>query len=113
MALSKQQRLGGRAVQTAFAHARVTVGPHLTLRVARGESNERRFAVLVPARIAPRATERNRIRRRIIEALQPLVSRVHPGVRITIVARTAQPERLKELRDDLLALMKKSGMVNT
>jgi len=76
------------------------------------KQNDTRFAVTVPVKIAPRAVERNALRRRISESLRLLLTEhALSGGRRAVV--TAQKYSLTgpEITEALVMLLKKSGIL--
>jgi RNase P protein component len=72
-------------------------------------------AILITSKAIPLATQRNLTRRRVSAAVAHLVKArgIRPGVRIAISVRTAQLPGPADLREELLSLMKKSGILNS
>lgn len=71
----------------------------------------RRFFVVVPVKVARLATARNRIRRRIREIVRSLPLSIPSGYRLIISVHSAALPPHQELRERVVALLKKSGMM--
>lgn len=71
------------------------------------------LSVVVPMRIAKKASTRNRIRRQVSEAIRKLINRnSFPfGVRTVITVKSAELPDLEEIRRILVPLLKKSGIL--
>jgi ribonuclease P protein component len=68
--LARPQRLGAAAVASVFKRGRLTRAARLYLYRLPNDLARPRLALVVPKRLAPRATTRNRIRRLIREAFR-------------------------------------------
>ena len=84
---------------------------HLSARVVLG-GNGRKSAVLVSVKVAPKATARNLLRRKVSEVLRTLLPNARPGYRIVITIRTPVLPPLPTLREELLSLLEKSDILN-
>jgi len=86
---------------------------HFILRAVPGDGKEKILAVSVPARMAPRAVTRNRIRRRVSEIIRRL-DKPHAHSFIgTITLRNAQLPAHGELKNELMLLLRKSAILGT
>ena len=84
------------------------------MRVTRDQSGtEMRFAVVVPAKIVPLASARNLLRRQTLAALSRIThtAKVSSGIRAVISVRTPHLPEAVVLEQELLSLIKKSGIV--
>ena len=115
MALPKQQRLAGNKEFTAlFRGVRPHHTEHLSIRARQTDARDSaKIAVVVPARVAARAVDRNRLRRRVSEALRRsgVAPRVCPGVRavISVSAKILPSPRI--LEEELVSLLRKSAIL--
>ena len=94
-----------------FRRARVVPGRDASLRVLQSGAARATFAVIVPVSVAPKPTRRNSLRRRGSESLRNILRewRALPGVQVVITLRRDVPAG--ELREILLSLLKKSGIL--
>lgn len=115
MALSKENRLKGKkAFSQVFVGTRPLISPHYSIRVSRDAASVKsRFAIVVPAKTVALATTRNLLRRRTSEALARIIRNtpVVPGARVVVSVKTPKLPTVTVIEQELLSLMKKSGIV--
>jgi RNase P protein component len=112
MALNRRDRIkGARSMAELFRRARVVPGRDASLRVLRSGTSRTTFAVIVPSSVAPIAAHRNVLRRRGSECLRGILKERHvlPGARVVITVRTDLAAAA--LRETLLSLLTKSGIL--
>ncbi|MEK9659733.1 MAG: ribonuclease P protein component [Chloroflexota bacterium] len=102
--LGPEQRLRKRAdFDRMRAEGRSRTTSHLVLRVAPNGLPHPRYGVVVSKRVAPKAVERNRLRRRLREVLRRNPARA--GWDILIIARgSASTAGFEQLREAVLNL---------
>lgn len=114
MALRKQHRLrSSRNISAVYSQTRPQHYGGLAVRVRSGNGGPAVFAVIVPSGTISRAADRNRIRRRVLEALRMLIQKrtLTDGIQvvITVQKNAFQPG---EIRESLVLLLEKSGILN-
>ena len=76
------------------------------------ENKDSHVAAVAPQKIFKTAVARNRMRRRIYEAVRPLVADIKGTVMLALFAKsTAQECKPTDLRNDLRDLFVKAGIV--
>ena len=81
------------------------------MKAVRAEDTPCVVAVVVPVRVAAKATERNRLRRRVVPILNtllPAICRYH--IVITVQKKELPPPT--ELKAELLSILKKSDILS-
>ena len=72
---------------------------------------ERKFSVSVSKKVAGRAVDRNRIRRRVYSVLRDVKDGVKkPAFIMIIPKRECQSIKIVEIRNELLSLLNKAGL---
>lgn len=93
---------------------RVTRSSFFVVRRAGAESAPTRFAVIVSAKIAKTAVERNRIKRRVHGVLEDLLPRIADGSRVALYAKAAVRDTAHAaIRDDLETALSNTGVLHT
>jgi ribonuclease P protein component len=101
-----------------FARVRNTAErgwPHrlLVVYVAPNDLGQARVGITVSGRVG-KAVIRNRVRRRLLEALRARVSRLKPGVDVLVIARPSSAQATwAELETALESLLLRSGATRT
>ncbi len=102
LALSRDFKLvfkNGRGFETEF----------IKLKVARNKKNVSRFGFIVSTKIAPRAHDRNLVKRRLRSAVRFLLPNIRPGFDVAIWPKAkAKGTEYRVLADSLKNLFKKS-----
>lgn len=114
MALKKHQRLrSARTISAVYARIRPRHHGGLSIRVHSGNAGITRFAVIVPSGTVSQAAKRNRIRRRVLEALRLLIQRqkLADGMQVIITVQKSTFQT-GEIRETLVLLLAKSGILN-
>lgn len=105
--LNKKDRLTRSRVEYILRKGHRQTSRHFSTRFLRGTGDSSRFAVVVSTRVAPKATDRNRLRRQIYEAVQqadPLES----SLDIVLISKPSAKElTFKELLDTINSTLKK------
>ena len=83
-------------------NGRVSHSPLFLLRALSG-SSDTRISTTVPVKIAKTAVQRNKFRRKLYEAVRPLVSNIVPNTHIAIIAK---PQTLQSTQKALEAEVK-------
>ena len=99
----KHHRATYKNIQPARAHTHTIHTPYFSLRVGAKTNNTSTVAIIVSKKVAPRAVDRNRIKRRIRHALSPNTLQPHTYLIYTKKqALTLTSEQLKEELQKLL-----------
>lgn len=112
MALSKKNRLGAGEIADIFKHGTSVHGPHTTLRFVRTGKSGRAIVPIVPKSVSVSAVKRNRIRRVILEELRGMIERVQDGVFGVVLIKNKDFPSRHVIRQEVLALLEKSAIVN-
>lgn len=109
--MKRAQRLRkGREFDTAYAKGTVYSGPLLVVRVFPNGLGLTRWGFAVGKRLARRATERNRMRRRMRELARTLP--VRPGYDIVVTARAGCLETdAARLRGAMVGVLGRAGVL--
>lgn len=100
----------GREFDELYEQGTVVGGPLLVLRYRKNEVGYTRWGFAVGRRIAKRAVERNRVRRRLREAARSLAVREGYDVVVTARARSVEASYW-ELKGALVALLRRAGLL--
>lgn len=113
--LPKRYRLFGHgAIEATKTSGSLFPGKFCGLIVRNTQANNPpRVAFIVSARVAKQATARNRIKRRLREAVKPVLPRLKEGYEGLILAKKdAITAETGALREDLSLLMRQAGMMS-
>ena len=112
--ISKQHRFHGRAsLRYVYKNGKVVRGPWFSLRHAGNPRRETyRAAVVVSKKISKSAVTRNRIRRRLYEALREQEAGISgaPDIVITVFNGSALDAPFQKLGAELAAQLEKAGI---
>ncbi len=109
---SRENRLPSGAAKFVAKQGRGFSGPFLRIKCTLTNSPVSRATVVVGLAYDKRATARNLIKRRLREALRPLLPRLRQRVNIMVlVQKTANTRNFKELGEELQSLLKKSRLL--
>lgn len=101
----------GREFDSAYSEGIVTSGPLLVLRHRPNGGRGSRWGFAVGKRIAPKATARNRLRRRLREAAEQFG--VAEGEDLVVTARQAAVSAsFAEVKEALELALRKAGVLN-
>ncbi len=85
---------------------------NFVLRFSENELSKSRFCVVVSKKISKRAVDRNRIRRRIYEAIRLNYDKIKPGFDFMILTKLSVLKlNYHEIEKDILYIFKKSGVM--
>lgn len=113
--ISRRYRFYGLgSVRPAMKYGQRLRGPGLALAYVRVKGGGPRFAVIVSKKVSKKATHRNRIRRRIYEALRLQQTGFIAGtdVVINVFDATIADRDWQQLNAQLKALLQKAGVVS-
>lgn len=92
--------------------ARPTHSQYLILKKIAYPNKESKFGIVISAKISKKSTVRNKIRRRIGEVLRINLGKIKHGFKVMLVVKnTAIDRSYQEISQDLLLLLKKSGLL--
>lgn len=85
--------------------------PGLRLNLSRNGLDRSRFGIVVPKKSAKLATDRNRLKRLVREALRPLAREVSPGFDTVINCQTDCPDNFADVSRTVMQLLRKSKLI--
>ena len=105
-------KLPRQQFDAVFTKTASVFSKHLTLRYSRdGIENNSRFSVVVSKKVVKEAIERNKIKRQIYGILQKYTKIIQkPYIGIFLVKKACNLLSLPELKEEILFLLKKSGI---
>ncbi len=112
MSALDKNRLGTDTVTEVFKRGTTVQGPHTTLRFMRSAAPGHALVPIIPKTVAASAVERNRLRRVLREELRALISGVSVGVIGVVVIKKKNLPPRPVLRQEILALLEKSAILN-
>ena len=94
---------------TLLANSQSVFGVHMSMRYALAPT--KKFSVSVSKKVAKRAVDRNRIKRRVYAVLRNAKKDLKKSVFIMIMPkRECQIIKLEEIRNEIISLWKKAGL---
>jgi|SRR3989344_6203080 len=106
--LSKRERLSARDI-SSLSIGKSVFGAHISLRYV--FTSTKKFSVSVSKKVAKRAVDRNRIRRRVYSVLRDVKGDVKKSVFVMIMPKKeCQTIKLEEIKSELMTLFKKAGL---
>lgn len=85
--------------------------PGLRLNRSLNGSDRSRFGIVVPKKSVKLATDRNRLKRLVREALRPLAREVSPGFDTVINCQAGCPDNLADISRSVAQLLRKSKLL--
>ena len=112
MALPRKNKFTlGSDRDEVFSSGRIFSGRFITIKVLATGSNLSHMAIFVPMKVAGKAVARNKIRRKISEAIKAIATRMKPGFDVVVLAKTDKLPSNAEIMEDALTLWGKSDML--
>ena len=107
--LGRSQRINRERFQAIFPKGGVHHTPHLLVRMVFGQkTKESRGAVVVSKKVVRRATQRNRLKRRIYGALERVFPTLSTPVEVIIfVKKGAEKTPSSSLENEIVGIIKK------
>lgn len=111
--LSQEYRLRKKGdIDRVWKRGRTFVTPIFSLKYGQNKLPVSRFAVVVGTKVSKRAVVRNKIKRRIREAIRPLLPQLRPGVDVLCMARKGIEEKdFAEINKTIGWSLKKIGLL--
>lgn len=111
--LSQKNRLRKTAeIERVFKEGRGSGEDFLSLKSAESDLEPSRFAFIVSKKTAPKASSRNKIKRRLREAVKEAIPRIKAGFDIIIIARKgAETKDFQEIKQAVDKILKKSNLL--
>jgi len=108
MALAKKYRLKKRKdFEAVKKKGKLISGPLFSLLVLKEKSTESKFAFIVSKKIDKRAVVRNKIRRRLAEAVRQILPKISANLKVVFLAKP----NLKEAKfEDIIRELKKMAL---
>jgi len=86
--LSSQNRLRKKSdINNVFKEGRTVAGNFIFLRAAKNKLNTNRFAFVVSFKVSPKSVLRNKIKRRLREAVKKIIPEIKRGFDFIIIAK--------------------------
>lgn len=111
--LSKKNRLRKTAeIERVFKEGRGAGEDFLSLKSAKNDLESARFAFIVSKKTAPKASSRNKIKRRLREAVKSALPQIKADFDIIIIARKgAEIKDFQEIKQAVGKILKKSNLL--
>lgn len=112
--LCAQNRLGKLSdIQRVFKNGRSFFIANLGIRSAKNQKNVSRFTVVVSTKVSKKATERNKLKRRLREIIRKeILPSIKPGYDIMIMTKKDLIKKnFEDLKKDLIELFKKARLL--
>ncbi len=105
--IPKKNRLSRSQLQYILKKGQRQRSNHFNITWKRGATKENRFCVVVSKKIAPKATDRNHLRRQIYESIR-LSPEIEPPLDIVLIAKPGIQEiPFDELQKNILSILQK------
>jgi ribonuclease P protein component len=101
--ISRSHRLSTKQFNEVIKKGRVTHSPLFLMRVLQIGEGPTRIAAAVPVKVARKAVSRNAMRRKVYEAVRPLLSDIKEGFNIILFAKTINMPANKSLTVALIS----------
>ena len=109
--LKKTLRLTTPQFNSTIEKGKFARSPLFSVRYTSSEADTR-ISAAVPIKEAKKAVERNRIRRRVYEAIATLAAKISPGTHAVVFCRQKVLESdFKSMRDELEMVFVKAGLL--
>jgi ribonuclease P protein component len=92
--------------EEVFSKGKTVKGSFFFCKIQKHSGAFLRFAVVVPAKVAPLATVRNRLKRQITRIAQPLLSGITTGYDIVLVVQKKVVSTDDEMRTSLISVFR-------
>lgn len=113
MALTKTKRLSGREIKEIIKRGKLFESDFFRIKFFPAPSTKvlsaNKFAFIVGSRVSRKANQRNKIKRRVSEAIRLLSPTIKPGLILILVKPQALGKGFSYLRDDLNRVLGKIG----
>lgn len=99
-------------IEKLFKYGKSFLTTIFSLKLAKNNLKETRFAVVVGTKVHKRAVKRNLIKRRVRAALAELLPGIKPGFDVVISARNgALDKTFDQIKAELAAIFHKTGLL--
>lgn len=110
--LPKKNRIDKKIFKEVFSRAKNFHGKLVSLKIAQIEEENPRFAFVVPAKIAKKAVDRNKLKRRLRYIVAKILPSFKKNIAIMIFLKKGSEKlNFKELENEITAIFKKSGIL--
>ena len=111
--IRRSQRVSGNQIEEAIKRGRVLHSPLFLVRYLSKEgTSSSRVAAVVPVKVAKTSALRHLVRRRIYEAVRPLMSKISTGHVIILFAKsTVLKMKPAEIQPDIKSIFVKAGFL--
>ena len=112
--LAKKYRLTKeKDFKKVYQRGRCFAGQYLVLKKLKNDFKESRFGFSISTKISKKATDRNKIKRRLSEVIRLNIKNIKAGQDIVLVSKKDILEKdYQSIKDDLLKLIKKAKLSN-
>lgn len=113
MVLSKKFSLSKKKdFEAVYKKGKRTHGEFVTVITSKNEINISRFGVIVSNKVSKKATERNKIRRRISEIIRQNLGLLKKGLDVIIIAKIQiLDKKYEDIESEILKLFKKQKIL--
>ena len=110
--LPKEHRLDRETFKTVLPRARRVRGGAVSAAVASIPGGEKRFAFVVPAKTAKKASARNKIKRRARHAVAKMIPACRPGTAaVLFFGKAAEGMSFGDLEREIIAVFRKAKVL--
>lgn len=114
--LPRQHRLSEKDFPAVKKEGHKILGPLFGLLIKEDQGEERRepeFGFIVSKKIDKRATVRNKVKRRLDQALFSFLSKIKPGMKVVLLAKKSLVgKKFSEIKAEMVRMLKKGNLLS-
>lgn len=101
---------GSRAFQPLFVKGRTIKTPHFLIKYVKQDGDEVRVGVIVTKKVAPKAVQRNRVKRQVRECMRSIADFFVGGADVVVTPLTSAVT-FGEMRAEIASYLKKADLL--